>query len=440
MGTGRAERRSSASKRWTRLTVAVACVAMGTLLVPFGSRATARAASPTRRPVTAVLGDVGGVCNDAAPLQRRTEAPAPPPPAPITIPIVGDFNGDGRSDILSYGFGTGSDALWYASADGGSPAGFTRGPNIDVQGKYWWTAGDFNGDGRDDIMWIGHYGTTPSYIWYGRASAPPFSTRQISPRDASPVTTRFTTSAHDDVLMFNGFSYATSASLTSATLLGGAHGFSSGPSLALPGLGPAASIPCLFTEALIIADFNGDGRDDAFLYRSGALTDRVWYSNGSAFTAGPAVSVNGWYSPVVGDFTGDGRADIVWYGNGRGPDAIWYGTAHGFAKHTRAVGGTYEPVVGDFNIDGTDDILWYGFPGTRPSTLRYGGATGFTPGPTVQVHGDYEPVVGHFGGPAGVSTRNHDIFWCSCMGTYGGPDHLWYGSVNGPYNLWRALP
>ncbi|HEY1738845.1 MAG TPA: VCBS repeat-containing protein, partial [Acidimicrobiia bacterium] len=80
--------------------------------------------------------------------------------------IVGDFNGDGSSDLLVYTPGAGGDLLEY-----GTPFGFVRGPSVSVNGIYTPVVGDFNGDGRTDVLWYdpAHPGWH-SPMWLGAAS------------------------------------------------------------------------------------------------------------------------------------------------------------------------------------------------------------------------------------------------------------------------------
>ena len=75
-------------------------------------------------------------------------------------PISGDFNGDGRTDVLWYGPGDNVDALWMA--EGGSFKYYA----IKVLGIYRPVKGDFDGDGICDIFWYGVGGGADN-MWFG---------------------------------------------------------------------------------------------------------------------------------------------------------------------------------------------------------------------------------------------------------------------------------
>ncbi len=80
---------------------------------------------------------------------------------------VGDFNGDGRDDLV-WRNANGTTTSWLGQANGGfvSNAGVFSQP----VGNDWSIAdiGDFNGDGRDDILWRNANGTTTN--WLGQAN------------------------------------------------------------------------------------------------------------------------------------------------------------------------------------------------------------------------------------------------------------------------------
>ncbi|MCU1429135.1 MAG: hypothetical protein JWL83_3135 [Actinomycetia bacterium] len=262
--------------------------------------------------------------------------------SPVSIggafkPVVGDFNGDGKDDVVLYGPGSASDFLWR-----GGTSGFNNTGHISMGGAYTPVPGDFNGDGKSDILWYAP-GTAGDILWLG-------------------------------------------------TSTGFVRGFAVNVNL--------AAIP-------VVGDFNGDGTDDIFWYGPGSRSDMLTYGSPTGFSPGIAESNNGVYTPVVGDFDGNGKSDILWYGAGTRVDTLWHGTGtgSGFASAgTLTVDGYFTPVVGDFDGDGKSDVLWYSPTGA--DTLRRGTATGFTSAPEVVIDGAYVPVRGDFNGDGRT-----DIVW-----------------------------
>ena len=77
---------------------------------------------------------------------------------------TGDFNGDGRADILWRNPTTGVVTDWLGNANGGFTDNFNS-SHASVPTN--WTiagTGDFNGDGRDDILWRNQVGTTTDWL------------------------------------------------------------------------------------------------------------------------------------------------------------------------------------------------------------------------------------------------------------------------------------
>ena len=238
------------------------------------------------------LSDNGGVVNQVV-------------PAAWQIIDTGDFNGDGRADILWRNV-SGQISAWTGTANGGFAD--NGGVVSQVVSNAWKIqgTGDFNGDGRDDILWRNVSGQLSN--WLGTA---------------------------------NG-GFADNGSVVNQTV---------------PNAWKIAGI----------ADFNGDGRDD-ILWRnaSGQLSEWTGTASGGLFDNGGVVNQivsNDWKIAGTGDFNGDGRGDVLWR-NDNGQLSEWLGTANGGLFDN---GGVVNQVVpnawkiagtGDFNGDGRSDIMW----------------------------------------------------------------------------------
>ena len=79
--------------------------------------------------------------------------------------VVGDFNGDGKSDILWQG-SDGTPAIWLMNGmnvvSTGAAGSFNPGPSWQIKGS-----GDFNGYGKSDILWQGSDGTPAIWLMDG---------------------------------------------------------------------------------------------------------------------------------------------------------------------------------------------------------------------------------------------------------------------------------
>jgi glycerophosphoryl diester phosphodiesterase len=269
------------------------------------------------------------------------------------VPLVGDFNGNGRADILWYGPGANPDVLWYGKTDGA----FSGYP-VTVRGTYQPLLADFNGDKRADIFWYGP-GAAPDVIWYGRSSGSAFTGRAVTVRG---------------------------------------------------------------TYQPLVGSFNGDGSRDILWYGPGAGYDVLWLGRASGGFSSRAVTIGRTYQPLLGDWNGDRSGDILWYGPGAAPDVLWFGHPNGrFTGRPVNVAGTYKPFTGDFDADGKRDILWYG-PGDGYDVTWYGRADGRFGAVATTVRGTYQPYVADYGGGG-----PNDVFWYAP----GGPDDfLWFGHAN----------
>ncbi len=255
-------------------------------------------------------------------------------------PIVGDFNGDGRDDIVWFEVAAAVHRLRIGTRSGG----FISRPGITFSASLAPLAGDFDGDGRTDLL-IDEPGTA------------------------------------NDAMMQNKTT-----------------GWVTGPK---PRVGDAT-----FTR---VGDFDGDGRDDVIAYGAGTLPDELRYGTKSGLLRlGPAFNVKGVYDDgVVLDHDGDGIDDVLWFGHGSALDALRYGTSTLTFRNGPAlsVASSRVPIVEDFSGDGRDDIIYFDPAGE--DTLRESGRSApFVTGPEIVLDGAVIPVGGDFDGDA-----VGDILW-----------------------------
>ena len=311
------------------------------------------------------LGSVpsGGLVASAAPgggVMLMSNAPAPQPASTVqdVITHFTDFNGDHRSDIL-WTNNNGMFTDWLGQADGSLVGNDNFVTHADPS---WHVAatGDFDGDGRRDILWLKEGGLITD--WLGRANGTfvvndsHFLT-QVSLSMHVAGIGDFNHDGRSDILWRSDDGRVTE-------WLAQANG-SFSPNAAVSTLVDAS------WHVVATGDFNGDGRDDVLWSNNGGLvTDWIAQADGtfvgnSSFLKQVDLS---WHIIGTGDFNGDGRDDILWK-NDAGQVTDWLAQADGsfvgngsFLKQIDA--GWHVAGTGDFNGDGIDDILWRNDDGT----------------------------------------------------------------------------
>jgi hypothetical protein len=222
---------------------------------------------------------------------------------------TGDFNADGRVDVLWRDTQSGAVGIWLMDVTGTSIASMAvpASPPLEwvVQG-----VGDFNGDGKADILWretssgaVGIWimnGTSITSI--GEPARPPLDWVIQGVGD-------FNLDNKADILWRETSSGAVGIWLMDGTTL---------VSTAIP------ATPPLEWVVQGVGDFNGDGKADILWRETSSGAIGIWLMDGTTLvsTAIPASPPLEWVIQGVGDFNGDGRADILWR-EGDGALAIW---------------------------------------------------------------------------------------------------------------------
>ena len=177
---------------------------------------------------------------------------------------TGDFNEEGKLDILWRNVATGQNAIWFMN--GLTYVGYTYIYSItDLNWKIVGT-GDFNGDGKVDILWR-NASTGQNAIWFMNAA------------------------------LFYAYAYLT-------------------------------SVTDLNWKIVATGDFNGDGKVDILFWNGSTGKMVVWYMNGATYLGfdylDSYVADTNWRIAGVGDFNMDQKPDIIWRNASTGQNAIWF--------------------------------------------------------------------------------------------------------------------
>ena len=250
------------------------------------------------------------------------------PDASWSVVGTSDFNGEGHADML-WRKSDGTLAMWLmngsaiASSSGVTSQGIAIAPD-----QSWNVAatGDFSGDGKADILWRQNGGSLVLWSMNGSTIASSdsltFRGKPVSPDASWSVagTGDFDGNGKTDILWRQSaggalaiWSMNDSSVTSSASVLYQGNKVMPDASWSVAGIG----------------DFNGDGFADV-LWRNSNNSLSLWQMAGSSVSSTGAITYQGnvatpdasWKLVEIGDFNGDGNCDVLWR-NDNGTMAEW---------------------------------------------------------------------------------------------------------------------
>ena len=265
--------------------------------------------------------------------------------------VVGDFNNDGKLDLAiasTYATSPSTNAGILTILLGNGDGTFTTTVSTLPAFNYGLVIGDFNGDGNSDLVLV--IPTTCQIdVLLGKGDG---TFAALPPRPGCPVRM----AAGD----FNGDGKLDLALLPSSNVFTGdftvIHGngdgtFDAGTTFGVPGAYQLTGI--------LVADVNGDGKPDLIASDGIRLTMNILLNNGNgSFVSLPSIS--GVVAQAAGDFNGDGvvdflvgdRAGLVTFYLGKGDGTF---DVESFPQQLNG-SGAFSLVIADFNGDGLDDV------------------------------------------------------------------------------------
>lgn len=263
--------------------------------------------------------------------------------------IYGDFNGDGRTDLLWRNTATGDVTEWLLSGSTVLSMPYVWSA-VPIE---WQIAGvaDFNVDGKSDLLWRNvRTGDVTEWLMNGSTVlSMPSVQAGLSVDWVSQGVGDFDGDGKPDILWRNGKTgeikewRMNGSSITSQLTVSAAESLSN--------------------EIVGVGDFNADGRADILLFNPSLDAPEVLLMNGATITqrasiATPIVSASD--IAAVADFTGDKKADIVIRDYGtfslatmNGASLVSYTPIWSFVSMDWRIEG-----AGDVNKDGKADLLW----------------------------------------------------------------------------------
>ncbi len=267
-----------------------------------------------------------------------------------------DYNGDGKSDLLWFNQSTNSLYAYLMNGSSISAEGSIA-QNVPAGWSVLETKGDYNGDGKSDILWKNsNNNATYIYLMNGLTIQGEGYERMGIGADWSIQNARadYNNDGKSDILWKN--------TTTGALYLDQIDGTGiQSEGLVIP------AAPAGWTLKDANADYNGDGNADLLWFNPSSNSLYAYLMDGTRILSEGLIAQNvpaGWaILETKGDYNGDGKADILWKNSNNNATYIYLmnGLAiQGEGYERLGIGAGWDVADGksDYNGDGKSDILW----------------------------------------------------------------------------------
>ncbi len=256
--------------------------------------------------------------------------------------VVADLNGDGRPDVAVTDSTTGAVDVLIGNGDGTLRAPVTYAAQSNPLAL---ALGNFTGKGKIDLAVLGSNGLSV-LLNDGNGHFTSAASISLSGHPQSFTASDLRSAGRDDLVLAN-------QNGTVTVLLGDGTGNFSAQ--------PAFSVAAGSLSAIVVGDFNGDGKPDLAIAATGANTIAVLLGHGDGSFA-PAVAYavgNGPASLIAADLRSNGITDLVSVNQAANTFSVLLGNGDGTFRPSADFVAGNTPIAlaaGDFNNDGHADL------------------------------------------------------------------------------------